>query len=279
MAKQTSAAPAASKELSTQTGAADGGKAVVTYDEKTLAMLDAGNDYADIGRADVALPFLSVLQALSPACSIGHADYNPDARPGMIIHSITKELFTNVIVTPVVYKRSYIEWVPRKDGGGFRGEFPVETHEAIYNKLRDPETGKGMLENGNELLETLTFFVMHHAPDGGISPAIVAMALTQTRAAKVWNQMQMNYVPPGAPRKLYKRYTASYALTTEMRRKDQNTWFVWKVLGANPNPPEAIGAAQGFEMQVRGNAVVVDYSAGAEPVDTAGAAGGSTSQM
>lgn len=248
----------------------DTAQAVVPYTEQQLAELAATDDYADMGRADVAVPFLKVLQGLSPQCTVGNADYDEEARPGMITHSISKVLYaTGVTVTPVVYKRSYLEWVPRKQGGGFRGEFPIATHEAIFNKLRDPKTGKATLpETGNDLIETLSFFVLLHNEDGTVEPAIIAMASTQTGTARVWNQLQMRYVPPGAPMKSYKRYTARYRLGTDMRRKDQNTWFVWKVNGAQVNDQDTLFAARAFEQQVLGNRVIVDHAGGAEPDST-----------
>lgn len=246
--------------------AAKASTAVATLSESTLASLAAGDDYADLSRADVAVPFLKILQSLSPQCVVGSPDYDEKARPGMISHSITKQLFDGAItVTPVVYKRSYIEWVPRKAGGGFRGEFPTATHEAVFNAKRDQKTGRAALENGNELIETLTFFVLLHQDDGTVEPAIMAMALTQTGAARVWNQMQMRYVPPGAPQRPYKRFTAQYRLGTEMKRKDTNIWFVWKVLGAQLNEESTLFAAKAFEQQVLGGSIVVDHAGAAEP--------------
>lgn len=240
-------------------------KAVVTFDAEAMAATD---DYDNMGRADVAVPFLKVLQALSPECTPGDAEYNESARPGMIVHSITKQVFTAVRVTPVVYRRSYLEWVPRTQGGGFRGEFPADTHEPVYNRLRDPETGVAKLENGNDLIETLSFFCLLHPEGGDPEPVIIAMAKTQTKAGKMWNQMQSRYVPPGAPARQYKRCAASYLLSTEIRRKDKNTWFVWKVGGAQVNPPEVAFMAQAFEQQVKGGAVIIDHGAQEAAADT-----------
>ena len=245
--------------------AAPAATALVAVD---LAALGATDDYDNMGRSDVAVPFLKILQALSPQCTVGSSDYDPDARPGMISHSITKAILgTSVRVTPVAYKRSYLEWVPRKQGGGFRGEFEAATHEPIFNRLRSPETGKAILENGNELIETLTFFALLHNADG-VEPIIISMSISQAGAARTWNQIQQTYAPPGAPKRPYKRYIANYLLSTDMKRKDQNTWFVWKVSGATANTPEVIAAAQAFEAQIRGGAIVVDHSAAQEPVAT-----------
>jgi len=143
----------------------DSSKQLMLFDESNILALQATDDYDNMSRADVAVPFLKVLQALSPECTPGSPDYRDAARPGMIAHSITKDVFQTVQITPVVYKRSYLEWVPRSKGGGFRGEHPPETHEHSYNRCKDPAAGKCSLENGNDLIETLSFFCLLYGND------------------------------------------------------------------------------------------------------------------
>ncbi|CAB4169772.1 hypothetical protein UFOVP906_1, partial [uncultured Caudovirales phage] len=183
-------------------------KQIMLFDDKNISVLAATDDYDNMGRADVAVPFLKVLQALSPECTPGGPDYKDTARPGMISHSITKQVFQNVVITPVVYKRSYLEWVPRSKGGGFRGEYSPETHEVIYNQRKDASSGKCTLENGNDLIETLSFFSLLHSEDSPPEPVIVSMSSTQTKTARQWNQMQQRFIPPGAPMRAYKRCIA-----------------------------------------------------------------------
>lgn len=234
-------------------------KQLMLFDDANILALQATDDYDNMSRADVAVPFLKVLQALSPECTPGSSDYRENARPGMIAHSITKDVFQTVEITPVVYKRSYLEWVPRNKGGGFRGEHPPETHEQIYNRCKDPSTGKCTLDNGNDLIETLSFFCLLHGTT--VEPVIISMSSTQTKTARQWNQMQQRFVPPGAPMRSYKRCIARYTFATDMQRNDKGAWYTWRVAKAVTNDPDTINMALEFERQIKGGTIVVDRTA------------------
>ena len=62
---------------------------------------------------DLALPFLKVLGQLSPEINKRDGKYVRGAEPGMILNSVTKELFDGskgIDVIPCFYKREYLEW-------------------------------------------------------------------------------------------------------------------------------------------------------------------------
>ena len=82
---------------------------------------DANAGSQNIGQDDVALPFLKVLGQLSPEINKKHAKYVEGAEPGMILNSVTKELFDGdkgIEVIPVFYNRKYLEWQDRGEGVG-----------------------------------------------------------------------------------------------------------------------------------------------------------------
>ena len=65
--------------------------------------------------------FIKVLGQLSPEINKKHAGkYVQGAEPGMILNSVTKELFDGakgIEVIPVFYNRKYLEWKDRGEGG------------------------------------------------------------------------------------------------------------------------------------------------------------------
>ena len=54
---------------------------------------DAGQGIANIKQEDLALPFLKVLGQLSPEVNKRDAKYVEGAQPGMIVNSVTNELY------------------------------------------------------------------------------------------------------------------------------------------------------------------------------------------
>ena len=81
---------------------------------------DAGQGL-NMTQEDLALPFLKVLGQLSPECNKRDAKHVEGAEPGMIINTVTNEIYDGVKgidVVPVHYKRQYIEWQDRGESQG-----------------------------------------------------------------------------------------------------------------------------------------------------------------
>ena len=67
---------------------------------------DAGAGSQNIAQDDLALPFLKVLGQLSPEINKQNAKFINGAEPGMIVNSVTKELYDGkkgIDVIPVSY--------------------------------------------------------------------------------------------------------------------------------------------------------------------------------
>ena len=103
---------------------------VTTKKEGALAVnifeADANKGSQNISQEDLALPFLKVLGQLSPEVNERDGKYVEGAKPGRIINTVTNELYDQINVLPVFYKRQYIEW---QDRGASTGA-PVAIHES-----------------------------------------------------------------------------------------------------------------------------------------------------
>ena len=173
--------------------------AVATTDTKSSAMAvydygaDAAIGHGDIGGADVSLPFLNVLQGISPEV----ADNNPvGARAGMFLNSITKELYdgeAGVVFQPVYFEKKFIEWVPRAQGGGFVGAYDVGAPEVKaaqqHSAAKGLDYGKLETPSGNQLVETLTYYGQILSDDGSQAVGFAALSCSSTKIkpAKAFN--------------------------------------------------------------------------------------------
>ena len=90
---------------------------------------DAHAGTQNMAQEDLALPFLKVLGQLSPEINKRDGKYVEGAEPGMILNTVTNEIFDGakgIDVLPVFYKRQYVEWQDRGESKGA----PVAIHEA-----------------------------------------------------------------------------------------------------------------------------------------------------
>ena len=221
---------------------------------------DAGQGIANIKQEDLALPFLKVLGQLSPEVNTRDAKYVKGAQPGMIINTVTAELYDGekgIEVLPVYYKRQYIEWQDRGESKGA----PVNIYDAgddIPKTTRD-KGNKDRLANGNYLENTVSHFVILL----GKTPttALISMKATQLKISRKWNSMMMGikmqgknglFTPP--------TYSHIYKLRTVQQSNDKGTWFGWDVSKVGPITDKGIyEIAKGFSNNVAKGAVIAKH--------------------
>ena len=209
---------------------------VTTKKEGALAVnifeADADKGTQNISQEDLALPFLKVLGQLSPEVNKTHGKYVEGAEPGKIINTVTNELYSNINVVQVFYKRKYIEWQDRGTSTGA----PVAIHESDSDIISQTTRGKDYkdrLPNGNYLENTADHFVILL----GDSPqtALISMKATQLKVSRKWNSMMMGikmqgknglFTPP--------TYSHIYSLKPVQMSNDKGTWFGWDVAKVGP---------------------------------------------
>ena len=195
---------------------------------------DANQGAQNITQDDLALPFLKVLGQLSPEVNTRNAKYVSTAQPGMILNTVSNELYNGakgISVLPVFYKRQYIEWQDRGESKGA----PVHIYEAgddIPQSTRD-KSNKDRLANGNYLENTASHYVV--VLGDSPSTALISMKATQLKISRKWNSMMMGiklqgknglFTPP--------TYSHIYTLKTVQMSNDKGTWFGWDVSKVGP---------------------------------------------
>ena len=229
---------------------------------------DAGQGISNIKQDDLALPFLKVLGQLSPECNKRDAKYVEGAEPGMIINTVTNEVFDGVKgidVLPVYYKRQYIEWQDRGESQGA----PVHIYEAgddIPQTTRD-KGNKDRLANGNYLDNTASHFVVVLSDNP--SSALISMKATQLKISRKWNSMMMGikmqgknglFTPP--------TYSHIYKLKTVQMSNDKGTWFGWDVSKVGPVTNKSVyQIAKAFSNNVSKGAVQAKHGTGESKSD------------
>ena len=196
---------------------------------------DADKGSQNMMQDDLALPFLKVLGQLSPEINKRDGKYVEGAEPGMILNTVTNEIFDGakgIDVLPVFYERKYVEWQDRGDSKGA----PVAIHNAesdIVSTTTRDKSYKDRLPNGNYLENTANHFVVVL----GKSPqsALISMKSTQLKISRKWNSMMMGiklqgkngmFTPP--------TYSHIYKLKTVQMSNDKGTWFGWDVSQVGP---------------------------------------------
>lgn len=190
-----------------------------------------GAGLENVESEDMAVPFLKIVQKSSPII-----DTNPDARPGMILNSVSGEMYTNLVLVPVGFKKEIIQWAPRDSGEGIRATHDWHTPlmaETEKNEKGINEFPPGHDHAGDLMVETRSHYVLAVNKDTGeFFPAIIAMSSTQHKYSKRWvalmntKRVVINGVQRPSP-----AFAFEYNATTSQEQRDSYVWHSWTITG------------------------------------------------
>lgn len=224
----------------------------------------AGQGFEGHKQADFQVPFLSIVQDLSPAVKKNDGGYVEGAEPGMIMNSVTKRLYDvfqggkganpePLLVIPVHFVKVWTEWNKRK----------FVKHHGDAGILAETTKGgkKGfddVLKNGNYIVETAmhSVFVVENLKSMSMYPALVSLNKTQLKKSRVWNSLMAGiklrdnngneFTPPP--------YSHIYRVTTVPEQNEEGSWAGWKfsVVGAVPTV-ESFQKTRTFALELNAN--------------------------
>jgi hypothetical protein len=153
----------------------------------------------DYDTSELQIPFVRVIQALSPQVKKNDPAFIKSASAGDIFNTVTGQYWEGekgIHVVPCFQQTKYFEFVPRAEGGGFVGE--VEINNPDISKTQRVGASE-ILPNGNELVKSDQHFCLLLGEDGMFQPVIVDMKST------VWS------------------------LKTTEESNDKGSWYNWSV--------------------------------------------------
>lgn len=191
---------------------------------------DAGDGLQTITTDDMAVPFLRILQKMSPQTSKRDGKYVEGAEDGMIFNTVTGQIWepeAGLEVIPCAFNHKNIVWRSREDGGGL-----VSTHARgeVLPKTTKDDRGRDITEDGGILTPTAEHYVMLVHPDGSMEQAIMALSSTQLKYSRRWtsiiNQQTMATAAGTVAAPMYSRV---YSLKTITESNDHGEWNSWDI--------------------------------------------------
>jgi hypothetical protein len=180
----------------------------------------------DADRDSYAIPFLVILQKTSPKADPDHEAYVNGAQAGMLLDTVSDIIMDpekeDIIIIPVFFRRAFIEWKTREDGGGFIGEHSL----AEAAEMKWERTDKGdILENGNQIVDTRYHYVIL-VRKTSIQPMVITMTSTQVKKSKRLNGDMANIVRSEGLRAIFE---LQYQITTVKESNEHGTWRGWQI--------------------------------------------------
>lgn len=204
--------------------------------ELSTDVLDDIFEYAGEGASfdssEMQIPFVRILQAMSPQLKKREAEYIEGSEQGDMFNTVTNQIWTGeegLTLVPCFQTTKYLEFTPREQGGGFRGE--INADDPILTRTQR-SGAKEILPTGNELVKSDQHYCLILDNDGGFQPVVVDMKSSQLKVSRRWKtQIAMQKVKHPRSGQLITPplFATQWKFTTVEESNDQGSWFNYSI--------------------------------------------------
>lgn len=195
-------------------------------------IFDNAGEGTSFDSSEMQIPFVRLLQPLSPQLNKKKPEYVEGASAGDAFNNVTGQYWdgeAGIEVIVCFQTTKYLEFVPRDMGGGFKGEIPASS-PLLQQTSRSGS--KEILPNGNELVKTDQHFCLVLDKDGSCQPAVIDMKSTQLKTSRRWKTqiaMQKLKNPNTGMMITPPVYATKWKLRSVEESNDQGSWSSWQV--------------------------------------------------
>jgi hypothetical protein len=221
---------------------------------------DAGAGVDGLGSEDLAIPFLKILQKMSP-----ELDDIAKAKAGDLFNTVTKEVIKGsdgIRVVNCAYTLQYIEWEPRGSGTG--------APHAIYSagdtlpKTERGDDNKDYIADGSGryLERTAQHYILIIDEDGFTSQALLPMKATQFKKSKQWNSAIKSLKMKDGNGDLFTpaRWSHIWRLESISEENKNGSWHGWAVSkDSQIEDPNLYAEARHFAQSIMAGQVKVQH--------------------
>lgn len=172
----------------------------------------------------IAIPFLRILQQLSPQLDDSKPEYIEGAKKGMFCNAGIGKVYAPPLEVVVGrFDRYFIEWKPNR--GGFVAAHSPESinQDLMRGKLIRDEKNRIVCPDTKDIfMDTYVYFILlpQHLEDGLM---LLSLSSTQLKEARKWNRNLMSMIIPGTNQRA-KPYYMRWNLTTPTMQNEQGSW-------------------------------------------------------
>lgn len=207
----------------------------------------------DYDSSELQIPFVRLIQALSPQVKKSDPAFIPGAAQGDIFNTVTGQSWSGeegIIVIPCYQETKYLKFKPRTQGGGFLGEMSKSDPD-VNRTTRNGATE--VLPDGNELVKSDQHYCII-VEDGIPSFGIIDMKSSALKVSRRWKtQIKMLTVKHPKTGALVSPplFGTMWHLKSVEESNDMGTWYNWTVTNSGfVQDRELLDAAMNFRKSI-----------------------------
>ncbi len=232
----------------------------------------AGFEGAD--KDSYAIPFIQILQKMSPMVDEDDPKHIEGAKAGMLYNTVTQQLVdgkVGLLIVPCYYRRSYVLWGGREGDGGFKGEITPEKFDEIMasgaievvdnRPLLKDDKGEVHPKKSDYYADTRNHYVLVvDTETKEIGQAIVSLSSSQIKSSRMlMTTLQQKKVNVNGVMKTPPTFANLVRMTTIGLSNEKGSWSGAKFeLDGMVTDPNLYAAAKAFYNQIIAGEVKVD---------------------
>lgn len=200
-----------------------------------LGEFAAGEGFENQTTADISIPFLAIVQDLSPQLDKDDEKYIEGAEKGSLFNTVSGELYPDgIIVVPVVTEEVFIEWVPQDLGGGFvqlydRMDPMVLELTNNHRNVIGIKTANGNPDNRNDLVQTFQMYcLVIDTADATDSATPIVVSCTSSKIKPYRDLMNQTRCIKGNPPLFFNRIKITTRIETSKKNGKKYSNFVFE---------------------------------------------------
>ena len=234
-------------------------------------IFETAGDGASFDSSEMQIPFVRILQPMSPQLKKGKAEYIEGAAQGDVFNNVTGQYWEGskgIVVIPCFQTTKYLEFIPREKGGGFQGEL-APNDPMVSQAKRDGSSE--ILPNGNELVKSDQHYCLIVEEDGSFQPAVIDMKSSQLKISRRWKtQIAMQKIKNPKTEQLVTPavYATMWRLSVTEESNDKGDWFNYQVAKESlVSNRDLLVEAKAFRESIQAGEVKAQPEEPVDPVD------------
>lgn len=189
---------------------------------------------------DTQIPFIRIVQSLSPVRQRGRPEFIPGIEEGDFYNTVTHESWKGdkgFHFTPVRFRRRFTEWWPRgSDKKGLVADHGSD--DTVMQRCVRDERGRNMTTSGTEIVQSAEYLVLQVDLDAGTwSPCIISLAGTQFKKARQFNTRLLNrMIVVNGQRVRAPLFYSLWLATSQPESNESGAWMGWRFSEVKPLP-------------------------------------------
>lgn len=151
---------------------------------------DSNRGSENVGVDDLTIPRLEIIQDLSPARKKTNPAYIDGAEEGMLYNNVSRKLYPDgVFLVPVLFKKEWLVWKDRDNGGGFRGAY--EDQDGAVNQIQNlvAEGDAGPFESVDTGQHLCLLVEMKGKKVANVDEIAISMSRSKMKISRQWNSI------------------------------------------------------------------------------------------